>query len=115
MGAQWSYPIGFKGFVIAGVLSAAMSTLSSSINSLASSTLKDWFPKYKSLKVARLVALFWTFILILVAYLFNDSNNSGALLSTFKPPSKTAYPDLLVDITVVNKSNPSLKGRSSLE
>ena len=45
-------------------------------------------------------------------------NNFGFPLSTdnaFSPPSKTAYPDLLVDITVVNKSNPSLKGRLSLE
>ena len=45
-------------------------------------------------------------------------SNFGFPLSTdnaFNPPSKTAYPDLLMDITVVNKSNPSLKGRSSLE
>ena len=35
-------PIGIKGLLLAGVLSAAMSTLSSSINSLASSTVSDW-------------------------------------------------------------------------
>ena len=34
-------PIGIKGLLLAGVLSAAMSTLSSSINSLASSTVSD--------------------------------------------------------------------------
>ena len=34
-------PIGLKGVLLAGVLSAAMSTLSSSINSLASSTVTD--------------------------------------------------------------------------
>jgi len=36
-------PVGLKGLLLAGVLSAAMSTLSSSINSLASSTVSDWF------------------------------------------------------------------------
>jgi solute:Na+ symporter, SSS family len=35
-------PIGLKGLLLAAVLSAAMSTLSSSINSLASSTVTDW-------------------------------------------------------------------------
>ncbi len=69
-------PIGAKGIVIAGVLSAAMSTLSSSVNALASSTLKDWFPKVKSLKISRLIAMFWTFILIIMAFIFNDSNSS---------------------------------------
>lgn len=34
-------PIGLKGLLLAGVLSSAMSTLSSSINSLASSTIND--------------------------------------------------------------------------
>ena len=38
-------PVGLKGLLLAGVLSAAMSTLSSSINSLASSTIMDWFWK----------------------------------------------------------------------
>ena len=42
-------PIGFKGIVVAGVLSAAMSTLSSSINSLASTTIKDWIPNLNKL------------------------------------------------------------------
>ena len=62
-------PIGAKGIVIAGVLSAAMSTLSSSINSLASSTLTDWFPKIKSLKISRMVAIFWTIVLIGMAFI----------------------------------------------
>ena len=38
-------PVGVRGILLAGVLSAAMSTLSSSINSLASSTVTDWFKK----------------------------------------------------------------------
>ena len=44
-------PIGMKGIVVAGILSVAMSTLSSSINSLSSSTINDWFPKLKLLEI----------------------------------------------------------------
>ena len=73
-------PIGAKGIVIAGVLSAAMSTLSSSVNALASSTLKDWFPKIESLKFSRIIAIFWTFILITMAFIFNDSNSSLVII-----------------------------------
>ena len=43
-------PIGVKGILIAGVLSAAMSTISSSINSLASSVVNDWLGGSVSLK-----------------------------------------------------------------
>ena len=73
-------PIGFKGIVIAGVLSAAMSTLSSSINSLSSSTLRDWFPNIKSVRISRLVAIIWTIILILSALLFNSADNALVII-----------------------------------
>ena len=69
-------PVGFKGIVIAGVLSAAMSTLSSSINALSSSTLRDWFPDVKSLKISRIVAFVWTLILMFVAIFFNSISSS---------------------------------------
>lgn len=69
-------PVGFKGIVIAGVLSAAMSTLSSSINALSSSTLRDWFPDVKSLKISRIVAFVWTIILMFVAIFFNSISSS---------------------------------------
>ena len=69
-------PIGLKGIVIAGILSAAMSTLSSSINSLSSSLVKDWFPNLKSLKVSRGISLFWTVILIGAALIFQSSNEA---------------------------------------
>ena len=52
-------PIGVKGLLLAGVLSAAMSTLSSSINSLASSTVSDWLHKAKDINISRLVSLAW--------------------------------------------------------
>ena len=47
-------PIGIKGLLLAGVLSAAMSTLSSSINSLASSTVSDWLNGKSSLKKSQI-------------------------------------------------------------
>ena len=69
-------PIGFKGIVIAGVLSAAMSTLSSSINSLSSSTIRDWMPQVDSLFLSRLIAFLWTSVLVISAFLFNELDDS---------------------------------------
>ncbi len=69
-------PVGLKGFLLAGVLSAAMSTLSSSINSLASSTIMDWFRKGRSLKRSRQASLFWAVLLILIALAFNENDKA---------------------------------------
>ena len=52
-----------------------MSTLSSSINSLSSSTINDWFPKLNSIKHSQFVSLFWTIILILTALYFSNPND----------------------------------------
>ena len=73
-------PIGLKGIVLAGVLSAAMSTLSSSINSLSSSLIKDWLPNLKSIKSSRLVSLFWTIILVFTALVFQNSNEAFVIM-----------------------------------
>jgi len=69
-------PIGLRGFLLAGILSAAMSTLSSSINSLSSSTIIDWFGAHSSLNLSRFVSLFWSIILISIALLFNESDSA---------------------------------------
>jgi len=69
-------PVGLKGFLLAGVLSAAMSTLSSSINSLASSTVTDWFSKKASLKKSRITSLVWAVILIGIALVFDESDTA---------------------------------------
>ena len=58
-------PVGVRGILLAGVLSAAMSTLSSSINSLASSTIHDWMRKNISLKRSMIVSGVWAILLIL--------------------------------------------------
>ncbi len=73
-------PIGLKGLLLAGVLSSAMSTLSSSINSLASSTINDWVKKTKSLKLSRLVSLVWAGILIGIALVFDEGDEAIVIM-----------------------------------
>ncbi|MBT3229889.1 MAG: sodium:solute symporter [Candidatus Marinimicrobia bacterium] len=69
-------PVGLKGLLLAGVLSAAMSTLSSSINSLASSTTTDWMGKTASIKTSRLISLGWAIVLIGIALVFDESDKA---------------------------------------
>ena len=73
-------PIGIKGILLAGVLSAAMSTISSSINSLASSTIYDWFRFRPSLKISLYVSFAWSVLLILVALLFDEGDSTIVIL-----------------------------------
>lgn len=65
------FPAGLSGLVIAGILAAAMSTLSSSINALASSLTHDIYAsltgerdKVKLLRIGRLVSLGWGIALV---------------------------------------------------
>jgi len=69
-------PIGLKGVLLAGVLSAAMSTLSSSINSLASSTVTDWLGGNQSIQKSQIISLIWGLILIGIALLFDESDSA---------------------------------------
>ena len=69
-------PVGLKGVLLAGVLSAAMSTLSSSINSLASSTITDWIGGEQSIRKSQFVSLIWGIILIGIALLFDESDSA---------------------------------------
>ena len=71
-------PSGLSGLIVAAIFAAAMSTLSSSINSLASATTMDLYKPYwgkynspeKDLKVSRIITIFWGFILTSSAFLF---------------------------------------------
>lgn len=65
------FPAGLSGLVIAGILAAAMSTLSSSINALASSVTHDFYASLtgerdtgKLLRIGRLVSLIWGVALV---------------------------------------------------
>ncbi len=71
-------PAGASGLIIAAILAAAMSTLSSSLNSLASATTMDLYKPYwgrnnspdKDLKISRIITLVWGVILTGSAFLF---------------------------------------------
>ncbi|TLU82184.1 MAG: sodium:solute symporter [Chlorobium sp.] len=69
-------PAGLKGLLIAGVLSAAMSTHSSAINSLASSTVNDLLGGKPTLGMSRLISFGWAVLLIIIALMFDESNKA---------------------------------------
>jgi Na+/proline symporter len=73
-------PAGLSGLVIAGVLSAAMGTHSSALNSLASATTHDFYAPLTGrnderhlLVVGRWMTIFWAIILAFVALAFRRS------------------------------------------
>jgi len=75
-------PTGLAGLVLAGILAAAMSTLSSSLNALASSSLNDLLGAKAStldeatgLKWSRFLTLGWAFIFVFFATLFENQQN----------------------------------------
>jgi len=97
-------PAGVSGLLLAGIVAAAMSTLSSTVNSLASSSLIDIYQRIvpgakdspNALRLSRGLTLFWGAMLIGFASLFEDSNSAvvelgltiasytyGALLGAF--------------------------------
>ncbi|MCH8557773.1 MAG: sodium:solute symporter [Balneolia bacterium] len=72
-------PVGTTGLFVAALFAAAMSTLSSSLSALSSSTFFDLFPKLSkrpdAMKLSRYMMIFWTFIFILFASMFTDTDN----------------------------------------
>ena len=71
-------PTGLSGLIIAAILAAAMSTLSSSINSLASATTMDIYkprwginnPPAKDLRVSRMITVGWGIVIMGSAFVF---------------------------------------------
>ena len=77
-----SLPTGVAGLIVAGLLSASMSTLSSVFNSLASTTILDLMKGNKRftsdaavLKYSRLATLFWAFVIMCTGLLFESETN----------------------------------------
>jgi Na+/proline symporter len=78
-------PPGISGLIIAAIFAAAMSTLSSSLNSLSSSSVNDFYKTYAApdreedhyLKVSRYLTLLWAVVLIMVSFL---ARNWGEVL-----------------------------------
>ncbi len=73
-------PAGLKGVLLAGILSAAMSTLSSSINALAASTVTDLLKGNASLAKSRLISIGWAAVLIGIALLFNENDRALVMI-----------------------------------
>jgi len=72
-----------------------MSTLSSSMNSLASSTIVDWMKiQSNQINKMRLISVFWGIILMCIALLF-DENDKAIVIVGFRIASFT-YGGLLV-------------------
>ena len=76
-------PAGVSGLLLAGIIAAAMSTLSSSLNSLASSSMLDLYQRFRkaplederALKISRALTLFWGAVLVGFASLFESTEN----------------------------------------
>jgi len=80
-------PPGVTGLLLAGIIAAAMSTLSSSMNSLAASTVMDLVQRLRrqagrtvSLRTSRVVTALWGALLIGFAMPFEDMDNPVAEL-----------------------------------
>ncbi len=77
-------PAGISGLVLAGIIAAAMSTLSSSLNALASSSVVDFLmPRSRrlredgpyALRISRLATLMWGLVFMIFANLFTSQEN----------------------------------------
>lgn len=101
-------PSGARGVIVAAVLASAVSTLSSSLNSLASSTYADIlkpvfsgmtaldgskrFPGIGELGLGRLLTVLWCLVLLVVSYL---AQNWGGVLETGLTIASFTYGSLL--------------------
>ena len=76
-------PAGLRGLLFAGIIAAAMSTLSSSLNALAGSTLMDLLERVgkrpadpaKALTLSRVLTLVWAGVFVGFAMLFTGMDN----------------------------------------
>lgn len=96
-------PNGLIGILMVGVMSAAMSSLSSTINSLSAVTIEDFFNSgEKKLEgkrymfISKGLVVFWGSVCILAAYLFGNSQSTvieliNAISSLFFGPILAAF------------------------
>ena len=80
---------GLRGLMLAGALSAAMSSLSSSINSLASSTIVDILKNDANIKKSIKVSMTWGIILTLFSLMFDYNPEDSIVLLALKITSFT--------------------------
>lgn len=80
-------PAGMVGLVLAAIFATGQSTLSATLNSLASSTMFDLFPDYakgdekKRLRLSRMLTLVWAAAIILIALMFTDQKNPVVVIA----------------------------------
>ncbi len=97
-----SMPSGLSGIIIAGLLAAAMSTLSGSVNSLAATSMNDIYIPLrkgeigvkKGLLVSRLLTLWWCVVLVGLAIYF-ITNTSTTLVELALGIASVTYGGLL--------------------
>jgi SSS family transporter len=75
-------PHGLIGILMVGILSAAMSSLSSTVNSLSAVTVEDFFNRGKTklepkkyMAISKAAVVFWGVVCIACAFLFGGSNS----------------------------------------
>ena len=75
---RYCLPNGVMGFVLVGILSAAMSTYSSVFNSLSAVTIEDFLSHGRKIEPAtyvrwsRLLSLFWMLVCVVIAFFVGD-------------------------------------------
>lgn len=96
-------PNGLIGVLMIGIMSAAMSSLSSTINSLSAVTIEDFFNNKKEkmsekryMFISKGLVVFWGTVCILAAYLFGNSESTvieliNAISSLFYGPILAAF------------------------
>ena len=82
-------PSGLRGIMLAGALSAAMSSLSSSINSLASSTIIDILGKSFNMKKSIITSILWGILLTVFSLIFDYNPESSVVILCLKIVSFT--------------------------
>lgn len=96
-------PVGLRGLLIAGVFAAAMSTLSSSINSLASASAYDFWAPARGrtgddraiLRAGRAFTIGWTALLVGAAILFIPLSRQSAAVEVSLGIASLVYGGLL--------------------
>ncbi len=77
-------PHGIIGLIIAAIFAAALSSIDSGLNSLAASSVMDWYKKFSNpqersagfyLRASRIATLFWGLFATLVALAFGETNS----------------------------------------
>lgn len=98
-------PHGLIGILVVGILSAAMSSLSSTINSLGAVTVEDLFNRgskklsgEKYMKYSKFFVVFWGAVCIASAYLFGDSQ--GTVIELINIISSQFYGPILATFVI---------------